>query len=176
MPVGMICFLLCTIVLPLICALTMRVICNGVRACYSFPEENDEFERRKKAASNFKKAASIMLGLPSILVLVMTLVFWIGGSSRGNSLYGLVLFFGSVGLLISFFASFYGYGYLFLAKDDHTAGLILALPFFPIVFSVVLGFVVGGPSVGEGVLSALSAYIVGWIVMRILLAHKRKNW
>ena len=176
MPVGMICFLLCTIVLPLICVVAMVKVCMGVRACYSFPEDNDEFERGKKAAFGFKVAAVMMLGLPSILTLILILVVWIGGSLKGNSLYGLILLFGSVGLLISFFASFYGYSYLFLAKEDRTAGLILALPFFPIVFSVVLGFVVGGPSVGEGVLSALSAYIVGWIVMRILLAHKRKNW
>lgn len=174
MPVETICFLLCTIVLPAICALAMWVICNGVRSCYSIPEDKGEVERRKKASFGFKVATTIFFGLPFIFVLILTLVILIGGSPRGNSLYGLVLLFGSVGQLISFFASFWGYNYLFLAKSDRTADLILALPFVPIVFSIALGFIAGGPSVGGVVLSTFSFHIVAWIVMRILLARKRK--
>ena len=84
--------------------------------------------------------------------------------------------FGSIGLFVPFLVSLFGYNYLFLAKDNRTAGLILAIPFLPVVFSIAFAFVAGDFSIGILVLSIFSLHIISWIVMQCLLVWKRKSF
>ena len=169
-------FLLCATIAPIICAVAMWIVCTGVRARYASPESRDELNQKKKLAFGYKVAATVLFGLPSVFSFVLLLfVSLIGSSSGGNSLYGLIIIFCSIGLFISFLASFWGYNYLFLAKNNFIAGLILAIPFFPIVFSIVVGFIAGNPDVGLIILLNASMYIISWIVMLCLLTRKRNS-
>lgn len=172
--------LLFSVVLPLICIAAMVKVCKGIRACYSHPEYNDIFERGKKAADGFKVAAFFLFVLPPIIVLLLLLLM--GASPRSHDQSGVsgVMFifgiFGSIGLFVPFLVSLFGYNYLFLAKDNRTAGLILAIPFLPVVFSIAFAFVAGDFSIGILVLSIFSLHIISWIVMQCLLVWKRKSF
>jgi hypothetical protein len=169
-------FLLCTIVASVISAVAMWVVCTGVHATYARSKNVEEYRQAKKSAFGYKVAATVLLGLPSIFSLILMLfAFLSSGSSRGNSLYGLIIVFCSIGLFISFLASLFGYDYLFFAKSNRTASLILALPFFPVVFTIAVGFIAGSLDTAFAILSALSLHFVAWIVMQCLLIRKRNS-
>lgn len=171
--------LLSSIVLPVICIVTMLKICKGIRACYFLPEDKEVFERGKNAAGGFKVAAFFLFVLPSIIILFLFLLMCSSPQSHDSSGASIFLFifgfFGSVGLIVTFFVSLFGYNYLFLAKSDRIASLILAIPFFPIVF-FILAFVAVDFSIGVLTLGIFSLHIISWIIMQCLLLWKRKSF
>jgi len=171
--------LLYLILSPIICAVVMVKVCKGVRACYPLPEDRDAFERGKKAAFGFKAAAFFLFILLAAIVFFALVLMISGPRQSDQSGASLVLLCGgflcSVGFIVSLLTSLLGYNYLFLAKSSHTAGLILAIPFFPIFSFIVLAFI-SDFFLGTLFLSIFSLHVISWILMRILLARRRKSF
>ena len=172
--------LFCIILLPVICIAAMVKVCKDVRACYTLPEDKDEFERAKKAALGFKVVAFFLFALPPVLILFALMLMVSGPRHSDPAGTSVVLLYGgflySIVFLLSVLISLFGYNYLFLAESDRTAGIILAIPFFPLVISIALAFVAGDFSLGAFVIGIFSLHVISWTLMRIKLAMKRKDW
>lgn len=172
--------LLVSIFLPVICVVAMLKVCKGIRACYSLPEDNDVFERAKTAAGGFKAAAFFLFVLPPVLILFALMLMVSGPRHSDPAGTSVVLLYGgflcSVVFFVSVFVSRFGYNYLFLAESNRIASLVLAIPFFPIVFLIALAFVAGDFIMGSLVLGIFSLHVVSWFLMQCFLLRRRKSF
>ena len=159
--------------LPIIVLTITICITAKERKLAKLLKDTEVFRKMKAYTLGFKLAATI----PQLALFTLCVVslFFYTSHNDGGHMAQILIFIGSIPIAVTSFLAFWCYNYLFLTETNLKSTIILASPFFTLMFMVILGGIFFN-DVGIFPLLLLSPFILIITIMQVFLCFLRKKF